>query len=597
MNKRQKEVEFAKLADEQKVLDELKKHYETAAKDIAKNIKLQSGKINAMLKNWDDLDEKEKSILQSQIYQRGYQESLQKQIDGFIDALNSKQHTTVAAYLEECYKTGFVGSVYDLHGQKIPLVLPINQKQMIKAVTLNSKVSKKLYGVYVTSLKKHIKAEISRGVATGLAYADIARNLNNRATKITYNQAARIARTEGHGVQCQAASDAQHAAKAAGADVVKQWDAALDGRTRESHRMLDGEIRELDEPFSNGMKMPSDPAGGAAEVVNCRCALLQRARWALDDDELETLKQRAAYYGLDKTKDFDDFKGKYLKAQKDVDVKPDKDYNEPRMGELSVYGNKHSKAIQDFIKDSPEDVKAAWNDCAADFHVLDPKYRGKKAHYSPSEDGVLLNISAAAKGSRYQTPYQVVFHEYGHHMDYIFNKKYGTGEKYKAFSETYKGGIFGKKMKEEAEKAIQDFANNTMRLSAEEALAKAKRSAKMSLIGEDEVEYYAKRFMESDVKVTDEIRKKFCEHIKDNVPLIDRTDISDMFEPIMPKNLHHPFGVGHGYDYWKNRDNGKEAFAEMYSAMVNNKGSLEQIKKYFPESYKIFIEMLKVVKK
>jgi hypothetical protein len=59
---------------------------------------------------------------------------------------------------------------------------------------------------------------------------------------------------------------------------------------------------------------PSDPAGGAAEVINCRCALLQRARWALDEAELQTLKDRAAYYGLDKTDNFEDYKKKYLKA-------------------------------------------------------------------------------------------------------------------------------------------------------------------------------------------------------------------------------------------------------------------------------------------
>lgn len=58
---------------------------------------------------------------------------------------------------------------------------------------------------------------------------------------------------------------------------------------------------------------PGDPSGRAEEVVNCRCALLQRARWALDDSELNTLKERAEYFGLDKTKNFDEYKEKYLK--------------------------------------------------------------------------------------------------------------------------------------------------------------------------------------------------------------------------------------------------------------------------------------------
>ena len=46
--------------------------------------------------------------------------------------------------------------------------------------------------------------------------------------------------------------------------------------------------------------------------INCRCAVLQRAIWALNQYELETLKERAKYYGLNKSKDFEEFKNKYL---------------------------------------------------------------------------------------------------------------------------------------------------------------------------------------------------------------------------------------------------------------------------------------------
>ena len=46
--------------------------------------------------------------------------------------------------------------------------------------------------------------------------------------------------------------------------------------------------------------------------INCRCAVLQRDRWTLNQDKLETLKERANYYGLNKSKDFEEFKNKYL---------------------------------------------------------------------------------------------------------------------------------------------------------------------------------------------------------------------------------------------------------------------------------------------
>ena len=184
-----------------------------------------------------------------------------------------------------------------------------------------SKINKGLYtrlGEDVAKLKQRISESVSRGFATAQSYSEIARNIQGQS-KMTMNSALRIARTEGHRVSAKATFDAQNVAKSKGADVVKQWEAVLDGSTRPNHRKLDGQIREIDEPFEvDGMSAmyPSD-FGDPAEDINCRCVASQRARWALDDSELETLKERASYFGLDKTEDFNDFKSKYLKASKD----------------------------------------------------------------------------------------------------------------------------------------------------------------------------------------------------------------------------------------------------------------------------------------
>ena len=85
-------------------------------------------------------------------------------------------------------------------------------------------------------------------------------------------------------------------------------------RTRPHHAMLDGQIRELEEPFDVAGRKALFPSGFgiASEDIHCRCALLQRARWALDEEELQILKERAEYYELDKTKDFNEFKSKYM---------------------------------------------------------------------------------------------------------------------------------------------------------------------------------------------------------------------------------------------------------------------------------------------
>lgn len=329
MNKREKEVIQAQLDAEKAVLKKLETQYQRALNDINQKVKLFDSDIKGLgaLLNMEGLDDDRKATLesmkQSKVYQKQYQEALKKQIAGILDKLHGDTYSTVEQYLNECYQDGYIGTMYDIQGQGIPVVVPIDQEAVTKAVVLDSKVVKGYYdalGVDFDRLKKVIPAEVSRGIASSMPYIDIARNINNASKSGLYN-AVRIARTEGHRIQQSATHDAQKAAKAKGADVVKQWDSTLDGRTRPTHRKLDGQIREVDEPFEvDGMKamMPGD-FGRPEEDINCRCVSLTRAKWALDDDELKTLNERAEFFELDKAKVFEDFKKKYLKASKQME--------------------------------------------------------------------------------------------------------------------------------------------------------------------------------------------------------------------------------------------------------------------------------------
>lgn len=257
-------------------------------------------------------------LTQSKIYQMEYQKALKKQVEGILDKLHGEEYGTLQQYLKESYTNSYIGTVYDLHGQGVPLIMPIDQDAAVKVIIHDSPISEGYYkhlGVDIERLKKSIKSEITRGIATGLPYGDIARNINN-VSKSGLSNAQRIARTEGHRIQEQSRYEAQKTAKSKGANVVKQWDSTMDGVTRETHRVLDGQIRELDEYFEADGKKAMYPSGFGRpeEDINCRCVSLTRARWDLDKDELNTLKQRAEFFGLDKTESFEDFKGKYLKS-------------------------------------------------------------------------------------------------------------------------------------------------------------------------------------------------------------------------------------------------------------------------------------------
>lgn len=306
-----KDVEQSFLKDEKAVIRNLEKCYQSALKEIDTKI----GNFATRISAGDNV--------QSAIYQMRYQQELKKQIEESIKNLQSNNYSTITDYLQSTYKNSFVGAQYVLHKQNIPLIIPINQHSMMRALTLNSKINIGLYnrlGVDVEQFKHIITTEVSRGIATGSSWNQIAKQISNKGN-VAYSNASRIARTEGHRIQSEAKIDAYTSAKAKGADIVKQWDSTLDGKTRDTHRKLDGQIRELDEDFEVDGMTVSAPGhfGDPAEDCNCRCCLLQRARWALDEAELKTLQDRAEYFGLDKAKDFSDFKEKYLNAVENSD--------------------------------------------------------------------------------------------------------------------------------------------------------------------------------------------------------------------------------------------------------------------------------------
>lgn len=307
MNKRQKETAQAQLKAEKAVLNELEQQYQAALHDIEWKIRLLET---------DDMT-------QSQIYRVEYQKTLKKQVEATLEMLHSQEYNTIKQFLSDTYINGFVGTMYDLHGQGFPLLIPIDKVAAAKAIVSDTKLSEALYdalGLDIKQMKKAISAEITRGIASGQTHTEIARNINFYSGA-PLSRAKTIARTESHRIQQASTYDAQTAAKAKGADIVKQWDSTLDGDTRPNHRHLDGQIREIDEPFTiGGLKamFPGD-FGDPAEDCNCRCTSLQRARKAMDADELATLEKRAAVFGLDKSESLNDFKNKYMKAAETVE--------------------------------------------------------------------------------------------------------------------------------------------------------------------------------------------------------------------------------------------------------------------------------------
>ena len=139
MNKRQKLVQEAFLNNEEAVIKRLKQVYGQSLKDISKNAQELQNQINALDAQMELIeDEAEiarlKSMKQSKVYQKQYQDALKKQVSSVLDNMQVEEFKTVSEYLNKCYEEGFMGAMYDIHGQGIPLIMPMDQEAPKKRV-------------------------------------------------------------------------------------------------------------------------------------------------------------------------------------------------------------------------------------------------------------------------------------------------------------------------------------------------------------------------------------------------------------------------------------------------------------------------------
>lgn len=128
--------------------------------------------------------------------------------------------------------------------------------------------------------QQKLQSAILQGVIQGEPLMKIAGRLRSVAN-MTTAQSMRNARTMLTNAQSAGRYDSYRRAKDIGLNIKVVWIATLDQHTRHEHRMLDGQMQEVDEPFLvDGEKImyPADFGGSDYKVppeliYNCRCTI------------------------------------------------------------------------------------------------------------------------------------------------------------------------------------------------------------------------------------------------------------------------------------------------------------------------------------
>lgn len=194
-------------------------------------------------------------------------------IDGYMPEVYALNHD-YATYLVE--HLGKVDTSYTMYNRKAverlvkdnPRMLPPPGKQM------NAKLAA---GIEKRWNMERVQSVLLQGIMQGESIPQLSKRLY-KVTDGNYKAAIRNARTMTTAAENAGHADAYHRANEMGIKTEQQWLATLDGRTRDSHRALDGEIQGEDGYFSNGLMYPGDPYGDPSEVYNCRCRMIANVK-------------------------------------------------------------------------------------------------------------------------------------------------------------------------------------------------------------------------------------------------------------------------------------------------------------------------------
>lgn len=121
-----------------------------------------------------------------------------------------------------------------------------------------------------------IANSIAQSIIEGESVPDATRRLANTLGQSNMRVMTRYARTALTCAQNAGRLESMKKAAAKGIHIKKKWLATLDEKTRESHRDLDGQVRELNQDFRSRLgriSYPGDITADPADVWNCRCTM------------------------------------------------------------------------------------------------------------------------------------------------------------------------------------------------------------------------------------------------------------------------------------------------------------------------------------
>lgn len=160
-----------------------------------------------------------------------------------------------------------------------------------------------------------VNAAVLQGILQGESIPNLAKRLQS-VTNMNKVSAIRNARTTITSAECKGRQDSYEKAEQDGIKLKREWIAAIDYRTRHAHRLLDGQLADVDKPFKSELgdiMYPGDPSADPENVYNCRCTIAAKVisiggvkiEDAIDEDAKQAERRTAQDFYNENAKEFD----------------------------------------------------------------------------------------------------------------------------------------------------------------------------------------------------------------------------------------------------------------------------------------------------
>ena len=355
--------------------------------------------------------------------------------------------------------------------------------------------------------------------------------------------------------------------------------ATLDEITCETCGPLDGIHFTFDDVKEGATVPPMHP--------NCRCCL---SPWYTDDEPSGNRGARNPETG--KWEDVPDMK---YDDWKDIFVDKNKTLEEWLSVNSSLargIGTDAYNAVFGGIaeKATDQNVVKLWKKHAHNVKVISTN--ATKNRFSSSYNGIFLNMSTVVTGDKAHLPYESIVHEVGHAIDWIL------GGKDTFYSSTWKNGKFVKTLVSEVSEMVER-RSTVLKKQIEDK--NWKELHEMGAVDQFEWEYFRLKgeFPYGELTFSKHMAyDSIAKELNMSYSTIDSACVKDLVGGATNGNIC--VSTGHEVSYWEearmingvNERLGSEAFTEFNTGVLFNNGSIETIKKYFPKTYNVYIEMI-----